>query len=151
MLIDGKLVDADSGKTFTNTNPATEEAIGEVADASAAEMQRAIVAARHAFDETDWSTNHAFRKQCLEQLQEALDAEREELREQLILEVGCPRMITAGPQLDSATPSSSSTSSSGRSSSPTGSTSWASPTSVASGRSPQGWSAPSCRGTSPSR
>ena len=30
----------------------------------------------------------------------ALAAEREELREQLILEVGCPRMLTFGPQLD---------------------------------------------------
>ena len=63
-------------------------------------MHRAIDAARRAFDETDWSTNHAFRKQCLEQLHEALQAEREELREQLILEVGCPRMTTNGPQLD---------------------------------------------------
>jgi aldehyde dehydrogenase (NAD+) len=100
MLIDGELVDADSGATFTNVNPATEEDIGEVADASEAEMQCAIGAARRAFDETDWSTNRAFRKRCLEQLQEALDGEREELREQLILEVGCPRMITQGPQLD---------------------------------------------------
>ena len=72
MLIDGALVDADSGKTFANVNPATEEVIGEVADASAAEMQRAIAAARRAFDETDWSTNHAFRKQCLLQLHEAI-------------------------------------------------------------------------------
>src|SRR5690242_11266539 len=100
MLIDGKLVDADSGRTFDNVNPATEEVIGEVADASAAEMQRAIAAARRAFDETDWSTNHALRKRCLEQLQAALEAEREELREELILEVGCPRMVTNGPQLD---------------------------------------------------
>jgi aldehyde dehydrogenase (NAD+) len=100
MLIDGKLVDADSGQTFANINPATEEELGQVADASAAEMQRAIAAARRVFDETNWSTNHAFRQQCLLQLQDALEAEREELREQLILEVGCPRMITAGPQLD---------------------------------------------------
>jgi aldehyde dehydrogenase (NAD+) len=100
MLIDGALVDADSGATFANINPATEEVIGHVADASVAEMQRAIAAARRAFDETDWSTNRAFRKQCLEQLQVALEAEREELREQLILEVGCPRMVTQGPQLD---------------------------------------------------
>jgi aldehyde dehydrogenase (NAD+) len=63
-------------------------------------MHRAIDSARQAFDETDWSTNHAFRKSCLEQLQEALEAEREELREELILEVGCPRMVTHGPQLD---------------------------------------------------
>ena len=100
MLIDGELVLADSGKTFQNINPATEEVLGDVADASAAEMQRAIGAARRAFDETDWSTNHSFRQKCLEQLQAALDAEREELREELILEVGCPRMITNGPQLD---------------------------------------------------
>ena len=100
MLIDGELVASDSGKTFDNVNPATEEVLGSVADASAAEMQRAIAAARRAFDETDWSTNHSFRKRCLEQLQEALEGEREELREELILEVGCPRMITTGPQLD---------------------------------------------------
>ncbi|HEY3142499.1 MAG TPA: aldehyde dehydrogenase family protein, partial [Acidimicrobiales bacterium] len=100
MLIDGELVEADSGATFANVNPATEEVLGHVADASGAEMHRAIDAARRAFDETDWSTNRAFRKRCLEQLQEALEAEREELREQLILEVGCPRMITNGPQLD---------------------------------------------------
>ncbi len=35
-----------------------------------------------------------------QQLHEALQAEQEELREQLILEVGCPRMTTNGPQLD---------------------------------------------------
>src|SRR6202040_3669067 len=81
-------------------NPASEEVIGRVADASTAEMHRAIDAARRAFYETDWSTNHAFRKRCLEQLHDALQAEQEELREQLILEVGCPRMTTNGPQLD---------------------------------------------------
>ena len=100
MLIDGKLVDADSGKTFDNVNPATEEVNGQVADGSNAEMHRAVDAARRAFDETDWSTNHAFRKQCLEQLQQALESEQEELRRQLILEVGCPEMTTHGPQLD---------------------------------------------------
>src|SRR3954470_7835464 len=78
MLIDGALVLADSGKTFENVNPATEEVLGDVADASAAEMQRAIAAARRAFDETDWSTNHSFRQKCLEQLQEALEGEQEE-------------------------------------------------------------------------
>jgi aldehyde dehydrogenase (NAD+) len=100
MLVDGKLVEADSGQTFDNVNPATEEVLGVVADASKAEMQRAIAAARRAFDETPWSTDKALRKRCLEQLQAALEAEREEFREELILEVGCPRMSTQGPQLD---------------------------------------------------
>jgi aldehyde dehydrogenase (NAD+) len=99
MMIDGKLVDGRAG-TFANINPATEETLGEVADASKEDMHRAIDAARRAFDETDWSTNHKFRQRCLLQLHEAIDAEREELREELILEVGTPRAITFGPQLD---------------------------------------------------
>src|SRR6478752_807103 len=99
MMIDGSLVDGQAG-TFTNINPATEEVLGEVADASKADMHRAIDAARRAFDETDWSTNRALRQRCLLQLQDALEAEREVIREELILEVGCPRMVTHGPQLD---------------------------------------------------
>ena len=99
MMIDGKLVDGSSG-TFSNINPATEEVIGEVADASKDDMHRAIDAARRAFDETSWSTDRAFRQKCLLQLQEAIESEQEELREELILEVGAPRAITYGPQLD---------------------------------------------------
>ena len=63
-------------------------------------MHRAIDAARRSFDETDWSTNHQLRKRCLEQLHEAIDGEQEELREELIREVGAPRAVTHGPQLD---------------------------------------------------
>ena len=100
MLIDGELVEAASGKRFDNVNPATEEVLGEVADASADDMQRAIAAARRAFDETDWSTNHAFRKECLLQLQAAIESEQEELRQELVAEVGCPIALTYGPQLD---------------------------------------------------
>jgi aldehyde dehydrogenase (NAD+) len=100
MLIGGELVEAASGKRFDNINPATEEVLGGVADASAEDMQRAIAAARRAFDESDWSTNRALRKRCLEQLQEALESEREEYREELIAEVGTPRMMTFAAQLD---------------------------------------------------
>jgi acyl-CoA reductase-like NAD-dependent aldehyde dehydrogenase len=99
MLIDGKLVDGEAG-TFSNVNPATEEVLGEVSNASMADMLRAIDAARRAFDETTWSTDGELRKRCLGQLQAAIEAEQEELREELILEVGCPRMVTHGPQLD---------------------------------------------------
>lgn len=99
MLIDGTLVEGAAG-AFDVINPATEEILGQVSDASSTDMHRAIDAARRAFDETDWSTNHLVRKRCLEQLQEALEAEKEDLREELIAEVGCPRAITFGPQLD---------------------------------------------------
>jgi acyl-CoA reductase-like NAD-dependent aldehyde dehydrogenase len=99
MLIAGKLVEGQEG-TFRNINPATEEVLGEVANASRADMQRAIDAARRAFDETSWWSDRVFRKRCLEQLQAALEQEKEELREELIREVGCPRMVTHGAQLD---------------------------------------------------
>jgi aldehyde dehydrogenase (NAD+) len=100
MLIGGELVEAASRKRFENVNPATEEVLGEVADASAEDMRRAIAAARNAFDQTDWSTNRALRQRCLEQLQEALDSEREELREEIIAEVGSPRLMTYAAQVD---------------------------------------------------
>ena len=100
MLIDGQLVEADSARRFENVNPATEAVLGEVADASPAEMRRAIVAARRAFDETDWSTNRALRKRCLEQLQTALESEREDLRHELVAEAGTPVMLTYSAQLD---------------------------------------------------
>ena len=100
MLIDGKLVEAASGKRFQNINPANEEVLGDVADAGVEDMQVAIAAARRAFDESDWSTNRALRKRCLLQLQDALEAEREQLREELIAEVGSPRMVTYMAQLE---------------------------------------------------
>ncbi|HEX3899699.1 MAG TPA: aldehyde dehydrogenase family protein [Mycobacteriales bacterium] len=100
MLIDGKLVGATSGKTFDNINPTTEEVIGAVADATAEEMGTAIAAARRAFDESDWATDRELRKRCLQQLQDAIEAEREELRAELVAEVGAPILLTYGPQLD---------------------------------------------------
>jgi len=99
MLIDGKLVDGEAG-TFTNINPANEDVLGEVADASKADMHRAIDAARRAFDETDWSTNHAFRQKCLTQLAEALQGAREDLRAVIVAEVGSPLLLTYGVQSD---------------------------------------------------
>ena len=100
ILVDGELIHADNGATFDNINPATEEVLGNVADASAAEMNRAIAAARRAFDDTDWTTNRALRKRCLEQLHEAIVTEAEALREELIAEVGSPRALTYMAQLD---------------------------------------------------
>jgi aldehyde dehydrogenase (NAD+) len=94
MLIGGELVEAASGKRFDNVNPATEEVLGEVADASKEDMHRAIAAARKAFDDTDWSTNRALRKRCLEELQDALESEREELRAELVAEAGTPVSVT---------------------------------------------------------
>ncbi len=100
MLIDGKLVETDGGATFDNVNPATEEVLGPVTDGTAADMEAAIAAARRAFDTTDWATNPDLRRRCLLQLQTAIESEVDELRDELVAEVGCPILSTLGPQLD---------------------------------------------------
>ena len=74
--------------------------LGVVADGTRADMEAAVAAARRAFDTTSWSTDHAFRKKCLYQLQAAIECEVEELRAELVAEVGCPLLLTYGPQLD---------------------------------------------------
>jgi len=101
LLIDGKLVDASGGRTYPNVNPATEEVIGQVADATREDMDRAIAAARRAFDATDWSTNLAKRAKCLRQLHAALTKHKEESRAQIVAEVGTPIMLTYAVQQDS--------------------------------------------------
>jgi len=100
MLIGGKLVEAEGGRTYDNVNPATEEVLGPVADGTAADMAAAVAAAREAFDTTSWSTDPDLRRRCLLQLQEAIESEQEDLRAELVAEVGCPVLTTYGPQLD---------------------------------------------------
>ncbi len=99
-LIDGELVGAADGSTFDNVNPSTEEVLGVTADGSREDMQRAVAAARRAFDETAWSTDRDFRRDCLYQLKTALESEKEELRTELVAEVGCPILATYSAQLD---------------------------------------------------
>src|SRR5262245_59270218 len=88
LLIDGELVSASSGATFTSINPATEEVIGEAPDATVADAERAIAAARRAFDETTWSTDSKFRAECLRQLAKAMRDNLEDLRALTVSEVG---------------------------------------------------------------
>ena len=90
MLIDGKLVEADSGKRFENINPANEEVLGEVADASATDMRRAIAAARRAFDEGEWPRlTPAERADYLTRMADAIAKRQSELAELITEELGC--------------------------------------------------------------
>ncbi|NED60951.1 aldehyde dehydrogenase family protein, partial [Streptomyces sp. SID10244] len=100
LLIDGALVAAVDRATYENVSPATGLVLGMAAAAGVDDMNRAIGAARRAFDETDWSTNRALRKRCLEQFQAAIESEKAELRDELVAEVGCPVMSTSDAQLD---------------------------------------------------
>jgi len=54
LFIDGQWVDAESGKTFTTPNPATGEMLAEVSEADAADIDKAVAAARRAY-EGKWS------------------------------------------------------------------------------------------------
>ena len=94
LLIDGALREASTGARFDNTSPATGKVLGSTAAASADDMDDAIAAARTAFDVTNWRTDRSLRKRCLLQLQEALESEQEDLRDELIAEVGAPVMTT---------------------------------------------------------
>src|SRR5215510_7572703 len=54
LFIDGQWVDSESGKTFKTPNPATGETLAEVAEADKADIDKAVNAARRAF-EGKWS------------------------------------------------------------------------------------------------
>ncbi len=100
MLIDGALVPSSTGAVFETLNPATEEVLGVAADASGEDAERALGAARRAFDESSWSTDLALRVRCLRQLQAAMLRHAEELRAMTIAETGSPLFMTHSAQLD---------------------------------------------------
>jgi len=99
LLIAGELT-AGSGGVFPTVNPATEQPLGQAADATAADMDAAIAAARAAFDDTGWSRDVALRTACLDQLREALTGRLEHLREITVAEVGAPVALTRRGQLE---------------------------------------------------
>jgi aldehyde dehydrogenase (NAD+) len=99
-LIDGKLAGASNGNTFENVSPSTEEVLGTVADGTKDDMLRAVAAARRAFDETSWSTDHAFRAKCVRQLYEGLEAEKEQFRSIVVNEAGAPVTLTSYMHID---------------------------------------------------
>jgi len=100
LLVDGTLCTGASGATFETINPATEATLGVVADAGPADLDRALGAARRAFDETNWPADRALRVRCLRQLHEALSSHAEELRALTIAEAGAPDSMTRSAQLD---------------------------------------------------
>ncbi len=100
LFIDGELVAAESARTYDNIDPATEAVVGHAADASPADMDRAIGAARRAFDSTSWSTDTELRVRCLRQLQDALERHKEQFRPAFVAEVGAPVTTTYMVQLD---------------------------------------------------
>lgn len=80
LLIDGKEVDALSGETFDVINPATEQVIARVAAGDKADVDLAVAAARHAFDDGPWQRMApAARAKLIYKLGEAIDRHADEL------------------------------------------------------------------------
>src|SRR6202521_3479858 len=91
LLIDGKLVEAASGKTFPVYNPATGAILMQVAEADSADVDRAVKAARKAFDEGPWSkASPSERGKLLWKLAELLEKHRDEFAEIESIDNGKP-------------------------------------------------------------
>jgi acyl-CoA reductase-like NAD-dependent aldehyde dehydrogenase len=54
LLIGGRWVEAVSGRTFTTIDPTTEQPLSAVAEAAGEDVDRAVAAARHAFEDPAW-------------------------------------------------------------------------------------------------
>jgi acyl-CoA reductase-like NAD-dependent aldehyde dehydrogenase len=59
LYIDGQQTSSDGDGRITVLDPATEEVIGSVPDSTGTDMQRAVAAARRAFDEGPWALAQA--------------------------------------------------------------------------------------------
>ncbi len=91
MLIDGQWRDAVSGKTFATYNPATEEKIADVAEGDIADIDRAVAAARRAFETGPWSKMDARdRGALLNRLADLVEANFDELAALETLDNGKP-------------------------------------------------------------
>jgi phenylacetaldehyde dehydrogenase len=95
MLIDGRFVLAASGKTFPVYNPATGEVVAQVPEAETEDVDRAVIAARRAFDEGPWTRkmSNSERGQLLWKLADLLQANLEEFAEIESLDNGKPLSV----------------------------------------------------------
>ncbi|KAM1397825.1 hypothetical protein ACFX2I_015361 [Malus domestica] len=79
-LINGKFVDAASGKKFPTYDPRTGEVIAHVAEGDAEDINRAVAAARKAFDEGPWPKMGAYeRSRILLRFADLVEKNSEEL------------------------------------------------------------------------
>ena len=94
MLIAGKWVTAQSGKTFPVFNPATGEAMAEVAEGDQADIDLAVRAARQAFDHGPWrKMTPSDRGKLIWRLADLLESNREEFAQLESLDNGKPVTI----------------------------------------------------------
>ncbi|HLB92947.1 MAG TPA: aldehyde dehydrogenase family protein [Terriglobales bacterium] len=97
MLIDGKWLDAVSGKTFATYNPATGEVLAQVAEGDKQDIDLAVKAARKAFDSGPWSRMTASeRGKLIWKLADLLEEHIEEFATLETLDNGKPLTVARG-------------------------------------------------------
>ena len=91
MLIGGKWLEAASGKTFPTHNPATGEILAHVAEGNSADIDRAVIAARNAFESGPWRTlTGSERGRLIWKLADLLESHLEEFAQLESLDNGKP-------------------------------------------------------------
>lgn len=91
MLINGEWVESASGKTFPVYNPATGEELIQVAEGDKEDVDRAVAAARKAFDEGPWRTTPPnIRSKLLWKLSQLIEENADTLAELESLDNGKP-------------------------------------------------------------
>jgi phenylacetaldehyde dehydrogenase len=94
MLIDGQWVDAASGKTFPVYNPATGEVMAHVAEGDKEDIDRAVRAARKAFEGGPWRRmTPSERGQAIYRLANLIEQHRDEFAQLESLDNGKPLMV----------------------------------------------------------
>ena len=90
-FIDGRYVDAAGGKSFDCVNPANGKVLTRVAACESEDVERAVRAARAAFDDGRWrGQSPARRKRVLQTFAELIEAHAEELALLETLDMGKP-------------------------------------------------------------
>jgi aldehyde dehydrogenase (NAD+) len=100
LLINNQWVDSASGKTFPTINPATGEEICRVAEADAPDVDRAVRAARAAFETGAWRKMGASQRGVLmNRLADLIEKNAEELAQLETLDNGKPYHVALGADL----------------------------------------------------
>ncbi|WP_370529762.1 aldehyde dehydrogenase family protein [Alkalihalobacillus sp. AL-G] len=91
LFINGEWVPSASGKTFKTLNPSTGEVLAVVSEADKEDVDRAVKAARKAFDEGPWSKmSAASRSRLIYKLADLMEENKEELAQLDTLDNGKP-------------------------------------------------------------
>jgi betaine-aldehyde dehydrogenase len=103
-FIGGEWVSPAGTGTLEVRSPATDEVVGSVPDATSADMDRAVAAAREAFDHGPWPTmTPAERADVMTAVSAELQARTEDLTKLISLEMGAPYIFSMFGHVISAT------------------------------------------------